>query len=156
MKFTKAMITTVFMAVFLCLSGCSTFETLGDYVRENPVFASIVTRQAVARYISAGDIPQDQEVRAQNVTKTVSKVMAVLDGNPTTTVDTLLITIDSAIPWEELSPPDRVLVTDIVVLVEAELRKYEVENEPVKDSARVAIRELFEVAKSAAQLYLLK
>lgn len=152
----KSMITTVFMAVFLCLSGCSTFETLGDYVRENPVFSSIVTRQAVARYIAAGDTQQDQQRRANNVNKTVSKVAAVLEGNPETTVDTLLITIDSAIDWSELSPADRILVTDIVMLVEAELRTYEVENEPVDSDAVIAIRGLFEVAKSAAQIYLLK
>jgi len=144
------------IAVFLCVSGCSTFETLGDYVRENPVFTSIATRQAVARYIAAGETEAEQSERGLNVSKTSDKVIAVLEGNPTTTVDTLLLTIDSAIDWGELSPPDRILVTDIIVLVESELRKYEVEYSPIDDNARVAIRGLFEVAKSAAQIYLLK
>lgn len=152
----KPMITTVFMAVFLCLSGCSTFETLGDYVRENPVFSSFAARQAVARYIAAGDSVESQEKRAGDVDKTTLKVMAVLDGDPETTVDTLMLTIDSAIPWDELSIEDRLLVTDIVSLVEFELKKYEVENEPINQGAVIAIRGLFEVARSAAQLYLLK
>lgn len=144
------------IAVFLCVSGCSAFETLGDYVRENPVFVSIASRQAVARYIAAGDTIEAQEKRAGKVVSTSGKIMAVLEGNPTTTVDTLLITIDSAIDWGELSPADRLLVTDVVSMVEFELRKYEVENEPINSASRVAIRGLFEVAKSAAKMYLLK
>jgi len=160
MKF-KSMITTVFMAVFLCLaSGCSTImqsvETLGDYVSENPVFASVVTRQAVARYIGAKDTAEERQARAEDVTRRINKVALYLEGNPETTVDALMITIDAAIDWDELNPEDRMLVADIVMLVEAELRQYEVENDPIDSTALIAIKGLFDVAISAAQLYLLK
>lgn len=161
MKLTKSMITTVFMAVFLCLaSGCSTImqsvETLGDYVSENPVFASVVTRQAVARYIGAKDTAEERQARAEDVTRRINKVALYLEGNPETTVDALMITIDAAIDWDELNPEDRMLVADIVMLVEAELRQYEVENDPIDSTALIAIKGLFDVAISAAQLYLLK
>lgn len=161
MKYIKSMITTVFMAVFLCLaSGCSTImqsvETLGDYVSENPVFASVVTRQAVARYIGAKDTAEERQARAEDVTRRINKVALYLEGNPETTVDALMITIDAAIDWDELNPEDRMLVADIVMLVEAELRQYEVENDPIDSTALIAIKGLFDVAISAAQLYLLK
>jgi hypothetical protein len=161
MKHIKSMITTVFMAVFLCLaSGCSTImqsvETLGDYVSENPVFASVVTRQAVARYIGAKDTAEERQARAEDVTRRINKVALYLEGNPETTVDALMITIDAAIDWDELNPEDRMLVADIVMLVEAELRQYEVENDPIDSTALIAIKGLFDVAISAAQLYLLK
>jgi hypothetical protein len=144
------------IAVFLCVSGCSALETLGDYVRENPVFASVVTRQAVARYIGAKDTEEERQARAEDVTKRINKVALYLDGNPETTVDALMITIDAAIDWGELNPEDRLLVSDIVMLVEAELRRYEVENDPIDSTALIAIRGLFDVAISAAQMYLLK
>lgn len=157
----KTITATSLMLVFLCLvSGCSTImqsvETLGDYVSENPVFASVVTRQAVARYIGAKDTAEERQARAEDVTRRIKKVELYLEGNPETTVDALMITIDSAIDWDELNPEDRMLVADIVILVEAELREYEVENDPIDSTALIAIKGLFKVAISAAQIYLLK
>ena len=155
MKF-KAYLVAATIAAFLCLSGCSVVQTLGDYVAENPVFASVATRQAVARYISAADTPEAQAERAKDVERRINKVTAFLDGNPTTTIDALMDAIDLAIDWDEMQPADRILVEDIVFLVEAELRQYEVENSPIEETALIAIRGLFEVAISAAQIYLLK
>lgn len=106
--------------------------------------------------MAAGSTEQEQVVRATNLTKTVSKVMAVLDGDPSTTVDMLMDTINEVIPWDELSQADNILVSDIVLLVEAEVRKYEVENEPIKQTSQIALRGMFQVAKSAAQIYLAK
>lgn len=147
----------VLATAFLFLNtGCSVVQTLGDYVQENPVFASVATRQAVARYIAAADTPEAQHQRAIDVDRRVNKVLLYLDGSPETTVDALMIAIDQAIDWDELQPADRILVADIVFLVEAELRQYEVEHSPIEESARIAIKGLFEVAVSAAQIYLLK
>ena len=152
----KAYLVAATIAAFLCLSACSVVQTLGDYVAENPVFASVATRQAVARYISAADTPEAQAERAKDVERRINKVTAFLDGNPTTTIDALMDAIDLAIDWDEMQPADRILVEDIVFLVEAELRQYEVENSPIEETALIAIRGLFEVAISAAQIYLLK
>lgn len=157
----KTITATSLMLVFLCLvSGCSavmkSVETLGDYVTENPVFSKVVTRQAVARYIAAKDTDEEREQRARDVTRRINTVSQYLEGNPETTVDALMVTIDAAIDWDELNPEDRALVADIVMLVEAELRQYEVENDPIDSTALIAIKGLFDVAISAAQLYLLK
>lgn len=150
------LVIAAFFAVFLCLSGCSAINTLGDYVSENPVFASIAARQAVARYISAGGDQAAQTERANDVNRRIGSAINYLDGNPQTTVDELLLTIDAQIDWHKLHPSDRVLVKDIVRLVELELREYEVEHEPIKDSARIAIKALLETAIDAAQIYLAK
>lgn len=156
MKKIRIYLTAALVAAFLCVSGCSVVQTLGDYVAENPVFASIATRQAVARYISAAETPAEQVERAHDVNRRVNTVMLYLEGNPQTTVDALMIAIDQAIDWGKLQPADRILVSDIVSLVEAELRKYEVENSPIEEGAQIAIRGLFEVASSAASIYLAK
>lgn len=143
------------VAVFLCLnlSSCSTIDSLSDYVNENPVFASIAARQAVGRYISAAKTPEAEAQRAADVQKRINKVMAYLDGDPETNVDGLLNVIDSAIDWAELVPADRILVTDVVTLIEGELRKYETQTPEISDTAKIAIRSLLKVAVSAAEYY---
>lgn len=153
-KSTKAAL----VAVFLCLSlvGCSVMETLGDYLNENPVFTSMATRQAVGRYIAAGKTVEEERERAADVQRRISKVMHYVDGNPTTSIDTLLAIIDSNIEWEKLEPVDRLLVQDVVMLVEVELRKYESEANVLSDTTSIAIKALFQTAISAAQIYLSK
>lgn len=150
----KVKCTILFLAISLSVTGCSVVQSLGDYVNENPIFADIATRQAVGRYIAAGSSPEEQEARAVDVDKTVTKALIFLEGNPTATVDTLLAVVDTYIDWGSLSVPDRLLVQDILALVEAELRKHEDEASGISDTARIAIRDLLETAISAAAWYL--
>lgn len=145
-----------FIAVFLCLGGCSTIETLGDYVRENPVFASVASRQAVAAFISTGETEAEQQEKARQVNSTISKALIYLDGDPKATVDTLMDMVANEIDWDDLTIQERFLVKDIMTLVEFELRKYEVQNSPFTDETKIAIRGLFETAASAAAIYLAK
>lgn len=151
-------IKAAFIAVFLCLTlaGCSVMETIGDYLNENPVFASMATRQAVGRYIAEGKTVEEERARAEDVKNRISKVMQFVDGNPTTSVDSLMIVIDANIEWQKLEPVDRLLVQDIVMLVEAELRKHESESSALSESTSLAIKALFKTAIGAAQIYLVR
>lgn len=144
-----------FIAVFLCLfSACSTLNTLGDYVGENPLFASIATRTAVGHYIQVGDSIQDEIKRAEQIETRVTKASLFLEGNPKATVGELMNVIESSIDWKELNPLDQALVTDIMRLVEQELMKHQERQPDLKDSTRIALVALFDTAIDAARLYL--
>jgi uncharacterized protein YceK len=125
----------------LILSGCSTFETLGDYVKDNPVFASTAFRYATAKYINNDD------KRAAQVVERGSKVLAFIDSNPTVTVSAVMQYLDATIDWSSLDLADRLLVQDIISIVEADLRAQESQNPLVN------VREVFEVIVNAALLY---
>ncbi|KZZ67826.1 hypothetical protein A3765_10555 [Oleiphilus sp. HI0130] len=148
------------VAVFLCLgfvfaavaiTACSTFELARDYVSDNPLIASIATRQAVAQYIASGHSIEDEISRAEQVQKRITKVLLFVDENASATVDDLMQVINSSIEWEQLTHQDRLLVQDIVVLVESELQKA---SEPtLSEPTRIVIVAMLRTALSAAQLY---
>ncbi len=148
----KMKILIIVLSLFLV--SCTLLETMGDYVNENPVFVNIATNQTVGRYIEAAGPIDAQIRRAKDVQQRCEKVLAYVDGNPETTVDSLLLVIDSVIDWDKLSISDRLLVTDIVTLIELELRKYESQQPQLSQGASIAIRAIFKTAISAAQIYL--
>lgn len=151
----KLFLQTALVAVFLCLfSGCSTLNTLGDYVGENPLFASIATRTAVNHYIAAGDSVQDEIRRAEQIQKRVTKALLFLEGDPNATVGELMAVIDQSIKWGELNSLDQALVIDIMRLVEQELLKHQERQPKITNSARIALVALFETAIDSARLYL--
>lgn len=143
------------VAVFLCLSlgACSTISTLGDYVSENPLVAQIATRQAVAQYIAEGGSIEEENARAQAVQKRIEKVLIYLEGDPKASPADLLVVIDSSIDWSELTYRDRLLVQDIVSLIERELEAA-VDDIKISESTRIALSIMFETAISAAEIYL--
>ena len=122
------------------LSGCGTFETIGDYVKDNPVFASASFRYATAKYI--GDNPN----RADQVIERGSKVLAFIDKNPTVTVSAVMQYLDAIIDWSSLDAADRMLVSDIISIVEADLSAQETQNPLVN------VREILDVIVSAATM----
>lgn len=139
------------VAVFLCAaSACSTFESLGDYVSDNPLIAQVATRQAVAQYIAEGDSIEEELRRARAVEMRIKKVLLFLDGDPEARVDQLMTVIDDSIEWDELTLRDRLLVESIVRLVERELEQV---NE-IDDSVRLVLSVMFETAISAARIYI--
>lgn len=146
------------VAVFLCLSGCATLksaaENAGDYIRENPVFVSIGTRTAIEFYIEQKDTLQQRIDRAKDVEARFDELLVFVDDNPSAPIDELVEYANSIIDWEELSPNDRVIVQEVVRLIEKEVRIYAEQNK-IDDDVRVALRSVFEVAVSAAQVYLL-
>ena len=144
---------TLILLSALFLGGCSAINTIGDYINENPVFASMAVRQAVSRYIAAADTIEAESARANAVQSRINKTMVYIDGNPTTTVDSLMAVVDSSIDWAELIPADRMLVTDIIGLVEIELRKHESETPGIGDGTKLALRTLLKTAINAAEYY---
>ena len=144
---------TLILLSALFLGGCSAINTIGDYINENPVFASMAVRQAVSRYIAAADTIEAESARANAVQSRINKTMVYIDGNPTTTVDSLMIVVDSSINWAELIPADRMLVTDIIGLVEIELRKHEQDAPDIADGTKLALKALLKTAINAAEYY---
>lgn len=150
MKITK-ILQAAFLAVFLCLtftlSGCQTFESLGDYLSENPVFASVSFRYATAKYIERGDTTIDRRQRQNNVIETGAKVKAFIEANPTIAVSSVMQYLDAVIDWGKLDTSDRILVQEIITIVEADLLAQEAENPLVN------LKELLETIINAAILY---
>lgn len=158
MKF-KSMITTVFMAVFLCLStGCTMLQTaaekVADVVNENSFLVNVGTRTAVEYYINLKDTLAGRIDRAKDVQARFQLCLAYIDENPTASINTILEVVDSVIEWDKLSPNERIIVQEIVHQIELEL-KTEIDKGSLEDDTRIAIRSLFEVAISAAKVYLL-
>jgi len=142
------------LGLILLLPGCTVLERVGDYIDENPVLVNIATNQVVSRWIiSAGDI-EAQEVRAKDVQFRIEKVLNYIEGNPTTTVDNILSVIDKNIDWDKLTRSDRLLVTDIVFLISAELEKYETKKLSV--DARFVLKTILEAAIHTASIYTLR
>lgn len=141
--------------VVLLMVGCSTIETLGDYVSENELFTSIAARQAVGRYIAAGDTLESENERARDVESILTKANKYLDGNPIATTDGLFEVVNSSIKWDSISISDRILIQDILLLLKSELQEYELENN-ITDKSKIAIRSLFDTAISAARVYLMR
>jgi len=138
------------------LAGCSTLESLGDYISENDVLTSIATRQAVARYIAAGDTIEAEQKRAKQVETRLARIVKYVDGNPIATVDGLMNIIESSIDWNELETADKFLVNDILTLLKSEFDKYGKEQKGLSEKSRIAIRSLFDTAMSAARIYLMR
>lgn len=153
----RNLVLAALVAVFLCLSGCaalkSAAESAGDYIRENPTFVSIGTRTAIEFYIEQKDTLQQRIDRAKDVERRFQKLLVFVDDNPTAPIDELVEYANSIIDWDELSPNDRVIVQEVVSLIEKEVRIYAEKNK-LDENARVALRSIFEVAVSAAQVYL--
>lgn len=150
----KLVLAAMFALVLANISGCSAFAKLGDYVADNPLIAQVATRQAVAQYISGGETLEEEIERAEQIKKRVKKVLLFVDENEAATVSDLMAVIDSSIEWDQLTYADRLLVQDIVSLVEIELNKATVPR--LSEDARIVISTLFKTALSAAELYLVR
>ncbi len=137
-------------SIIILLSACTTLETINDYISENDMLTSIAARQAVGRYIAAGDTLEAETRRAESVVDILNKVNSFIDGNPKASPGDILKVVESNIKWDKLETSDRMLVSDILFLLNKELE--------TKDEAPklIAIRALFDTAISAARVYLLR
>lgn len=139
------------IAVFLCavtlLGGCSTIETLGDFVKENPVKASFAFRYATATFIERGSTEEQRQARAEEVERVGNDVLAYIDSNPRISTNSVMSYLDSRIDWGSLNTADRILVMDILTIVESELSTHEIANPLIN------VRELLETIVSAAVIY---
>lgn len=137
------------VVLLLILSGCSTLAGISDYVNENPLVADIATRQAVARYIEQGE---NTGTRADSVVRVVTNLETWLDGSPTVTVESLIVTLNSLINWDNLSPADTLLVQDLTALIVWKLSSAEDEGDLTPDTL-LGLRSLLVTARRAATLY---
>lgn len=133
--------------------GCSTFEKIGDFVSENQLLTSIAVRQAVSRYISAGDTIEKEDARALAVETRLERIIKYLDGNPKATADQIIEVAESSIDWEQLEISDQLLVMDLLSMLKKELESKDLDVNP---ESLIAIRSLFETAISAARVHLMK
>lgn len=138
----------LFLAALL-LSGCAQLAGISDYVNENPLVADIVTRQAVARYVEAGD---NTSGRADSVVRVVGNLEVWLDGNPTANVQALVDVLNSSINWDNLSPADALLVQDLTAILVLKLTGA-VEDGDLDPDEVLGIRSLLVTARRAAELY---
>jgi len=127
--------------------GCSSLT----YLKDNPVFIDVATRQSVARYIDAGETEADKNKRGREVIETVGKVLDDLDGFPLATVDELFAVVNSKIQWADLSLSDRLLVQDILALLSANLESKKREG-LIGPEALIQIRKLLNTVVLTARL----
>jgi hypothetical protein len=139
----------VLMVPLLILSGCAQLAAISDYVNENPLVADIATRQAVARYVEAGD---DTSTRAAGVVRVVGNLELFLDGNPQATVEALITVINSSINWDNLSISDRLLAEDLIAILVIKLDQVVSDGE-MDAGELLGIRSLLVTARRAAELY---
>lgn len=133
------------------LTGCSALEHVGQYSRENPLVVNAATRQAVFRYIDAGETETDKSNRAKSVIDAVREVDAFLEGNPTASIGALLQVIDAQIKWDKLNPADRLLIKDIVTMVGMSLED-KLKAGLLSEDAVIGLRALFDTAITTAML----
>lgn len=137
----------------LFMTACETMEKLGDYFQENPVLTSLVTRQAIVRYIDKGATEQDKKARAIRVDSRLSLILVYLNGNPLATAESLMIVVNDNINWDKLSKADKLLVQDMIILVKNSLLKGQ-DGKTLPPDTMLSIRELLSVMRSAAALFL--
>lgn len=129
------------------LVSCS----LIDASSRNPILVDIATRQAVYRYIDAAETEQGKIERAGDVVQRLRNVDAFLQGNPTSSISTLLDVLESQIEWDSLSRADRILVQDIVSLVKLNLEQ-KAKEEMLDQNAVIGLRNIINIAISTASM----
>lgn len=143
--------TAITLLLALSLASCSFLNDVGQYAQDNPIIVDAATRQAVFRYIDAGETEADKNSRAEAVVDTVRDVDSFLQGSPTSSVDTLLGVVEAQVKWGKLSTADRFLVQDILSLVRLNLENKQREG-LLDPEAVIGIRALLETALQAALL----
>jgi len=113
--------------------------------------ADAATRQAVFRYIDSGDTEDAKSERARHVVEAVRKVDAFLEGNPRATAAGVIDVVRAYVDWDELAPADRLLVQDILALVELSLQNKQHEG-LLDPQAVVSVRRMLNTAVTAAAL----
>jgi hypothetical protein len=128
------------------IAGCSTLGALGDWANENPAVADLVVSQAIHRYID------DDVFKAARVVASISATERYLEGTPTATVDALLQVLNASIEWEHLSTADRMLVRDLIGVVQINLAQKQVDGELDPDEL-IGVKSLLRTARRAAEAY---
>lgn len=136
----------------LSVAGCGAIERMGQWIDENPVVAQMAVTQAVVRFIAAGETSQKIESRKAATVDVLNKTLSFLEGNPRARVDTIFNVLNAHIDWDSLSPPDRLLLLEVIRFVQSDLERKQDNNQLSHDTV-LAIRALLNTAVRAAEQY---
>ena len=110
----------LFVAVLLWLSGCSS----APLSPEREILYNIGARQAVFRYIEAGDNPVTQRARIKRIQEAVTALRASVDDQAAEiTLSALRLRAEDKINSADLSPPDKDLLLSLVAGLDAYLKQ---------------------------------
>jgi hypothetical protein len=135
-----------------CISACGAIERVGQWLDDNPVIAQVAVTQAVARFIEAGDSVERIAERKADAIAVLTKTLSYLDGNPRSRVDAIFAVLNAHIDWDAMSPPDRLLLVEVIRFVQTDLERKQESNQLSEDAA-LAIRALLQTALRAAEQY---
>ena len=113
----------VMLALYFALafSACSSFRALGDWANDNPAIMDLAVGQGVGRFIEGGDDAAAETARAERVVAVAGTMEAYIEGNPESTVGSLLDAVTAAIDWDAYSPADQELITGVINAIAASL-----------------------------------
>ena len=141
---------SLLFGALLLLNACAAIEHFTDYAKENDVVIKIAISQGILRYIDAGD---DKQWRAQSVINKLNEAEAVLADDATTTVSVLFSTLNNKINWKDMSKADEVLVKEILVYVQTEVKE-KLKTDELSPEAVVTLKGILGTAKTYAAMYL--
>jgi hypothetical protein len=98
------------LSALLALAGCATVESV---LSKNTLAAQLVVQEATARVIEAGHSPMEQQLRAQNIAKTVAAIKTTFDTTATT-LPNLVDLASQRIIALKLGPADAILAQAFV------------------------------------------
>lgn len=143
----------LFLILILLVPACSSMEKLGDYFQDNPILSSILARQAIVRLIEKKVGVQSKKARAIRINAAINVAETYLTGTPTATIASLLEVVDASIDWGPMSRPDRLLVKDLILIVQGALSKGK-DGQTLPPDTVISIRELLSVLRSATAFYM--
>jgi hypothetical protein len=141
------MIKILVLTLLLTLSGCG----VSKWINENPYLSDVGSKQAVARYIEAGDTPEQEQARVQGVLAWVSVGELYLTGESATKAG-LVALLTQSVNWDGMSVADRLLIEDLVFAV-GDSVDVEVPDAPLSDEDREAFVRLFANVRRIASYY---
>lgn len=129
---------TAFVAVFLCLvlAGCAVMERAAE--------SDTAVRAGTAEWIN-----MDAQ-RADRVIEWADESLAALDQEAEITLASIQAEADKRIPWDRLSPGQRVLAEELLITVEARIAD-EIDAGVLSPDAVADIRHVLEVIRAQAE-----
>ena len=133
-------------ACLATLYGCS---ALNDKIHDNGDVVDAAVRQAVFKYIDAGDTEAEKNKRAGAVMRAVQNVDKFLEGEPTASPEALIDAIESQIHWEKLTPTDTGIMVDVLMLIRHNLQNRQSEGQ-IDGDAIITLRSVLKTALTEA------
>lgn len=147
MKNFKITFFSFFTAIFIMLCGCS---GISNFVDKNPLIVDIAVRESVVRYIDQGETLELKKLRALKANAVLDKVKLFVDSGEEVKVSGIIAFTNSAIDWDSLSIPDKIIIQDILLIVQAKLNS---EADLINPETVIKLNALINTAKSATLIF---